>query len=204
MSAKGKRKSGKRVKAKKGGHKRNKDETTVRKGILTTVSEKASENKEAIKYVVLFIAFCFVFYLIYYLDLTVRGLMVMVQLRNVTAQILGSIFSLTGADVVVKGAMVSINGFGLEIIDECTAVFSSIVYCSCVLAYPTTLRKKVLGIAFGVPSLYAINVLRLIVLALVGIAYPAMFEFVHVYLWQASFIIFVVVVFLLWLRLVVK
>ncbi|MBA7557134.1 hypothetical protein ES705_49868 [subsurface metagenome] len=204
MSAKGKRKSGKRVKAKKGGHKSNKDETTVRRGILTTVSEKASENKEAIKYVVLFISFCFVFYLIYYLDLTVRGSMVMVQLRNVTALILGSIFSLTGAEVVVNGAMVSINGFGLEIIDECTAVFSSIVYCSCVLAYPTTLKNKGLGIAFGVPSLYAINVLRLIVLALVGISYPGMFEFVHVYLWQASFIIFVVVIFLVWLRMVVK
>lgn len=211
MSAKGKRrgekrsKSGKRVKAKKGGHKRNKDETTVRRDILwTTILEKASENKEAIKYVVLFISFCFAFYLIYYLDLTVRGSMVMVQLRNVTALILGSIFSLAGAEVVVNGAMVSINGFGLEIIDECTAVFSSIVYCSCVLAYPTTLRNKGLGIAFGVPSLYAINVFRIIVLALVGIAYPGMFEFVHVYLWQASFIIFVVVIFLVWLRLVVK
>jgi len=209
MSAKEKRrgekrsKSGKRVKAKRGGHKRNKDETPVRKGILTTVSEKASENKEAIKYVALFISFCFAFYLVYYF-LTVRGSMVMVHLRNVTAQILGAIFSLTGAEVVVKGAMVSINGFGLEIIDECTAVFSSIVYCSCVLAYPTTLRNKGLGIAFGVPSLYAINVLRLIVLALVGISYPGMFEFVHVYLWQASFIIFVVVIFLVWLRLVVK
>jgi len=209
MSAKGKRrgekrsKSGKQVKAKKGGHKSNKDETPVRKGILTTVLEKASENKEAIKYVALFISFCFAFYLVYYF-LTVRGSMVMVQLRNVTAQILGAIFSLTGAEVMVKGAMVSINGFGLEIIDECTAVYSSIVYCSCVLAYPTTLKNKGLGIAFGVPSLYAINVLRLIVLALVGIAYPSMFEFVHVYLWQASFIIFVVVVFLVWLRLVVK
>ena len=204
MSTKEKRKSGKQVKAKKGGHKSNKDETPVRKGILTMVLEKASENKEAIRYIALFISFCFVFYLIYYLDLTVRGSMVMVHLRNVTALILGSIFSLAGAEVVVKGAMVSINGFGLEIIDECTAVFSSIVYCSCVLAYPTTLKNKGLGIAFGVPSLYAINVLRLIVLALVGSAYPGMFEFVHVYLWQASFIIFVVVVFLLWLRLVVK
>jgi archaeosortase B (VPXXXP-CTERM-specific) len=73
----------------------------------------------------------------------------------------------------------------------------------CVLAYPTTLKNKGLGIAFGVPSLYAINILRLFILALVGISYPSMFEFVHVYLWQASFIIFVGVIFLLWLRLVV-
>jgi archaeosortase B (VPXXXP-CTERM-specific) len=184
------------------GHKGN-GKISVRKGILTTVLEKASENKEVLKYIAFFIAFCFVFYLIYYF-LTVSGSMVMLRLRNVTALILGTFFSLSGVEVVVNGAMVSINGFGLEIIDECTAVFSSIVYCSCVLAYPTTLKNKGLGIAFGVPSLYAINILRLIVLALVGISYPGMFAFVHVYLWQASFIIFVVVIFLLWLRMIVK
>jgi archaeosortase B (VPXXXP-CTERM-specific) len=201
MSTKGKRRRESKSK-KVEGHK-DKDKFSVRKGILTTVLEKASENKEVLKYVAFFIAFCFAFYLVYYY-LTVSGSMVMVHLRNITAHILGAIFSLSGADVVVNGAMVSINGFGLEIIDECTAVFSSIVYCSCVLAYPTTLKNKGLGIAFGVPSLYAINILRLIVLALVGISYPGMFAFVHVYLWQASFIIFVVVIFLLWLRIIVK
>ncbi len=157
----------------------------------------ARENKEALKYVALFLSFCVAFYLVYYF-LTLRGSLSI--LKNLTASILGAIFSLSGADVVVNGAALSINGFPLEIIDECTAVFSSIVYCSCVLAYPTTLKNKGLGIAFGVPLLYAINIFRLIVLTLVGISYPDMFEFVHVYLWQASFIIFVVAIFLLWLH----
>jgi len=157
----------------------------------------AEENKEAIKYVALFLAFCVAFYLVYYF-LTLRGSLSL--LKNLTASILGAILSLGGADVEVNGAALSVNGFGLEIIDECTAVFSSIVYCSCVLAYPTTLKNKGLGIAFGVPSLYAINIFRLIVLTFVGISYPGIFEFVHVYLWQASFIIFVVVIFLAWLH----
>ena len=161
----------------------------------------ARENKEALKYVALFLAFCFAFYLVYYL-LTLRGSLSL--LKNVTASIVGAILSLAGMNVAVNGAALSVNGFGLEIIDECTAVFSAIVYCSCVLAYPTTLKKKGLGIAFGVPSLYAINILRLSVLALVGIYHPEMFEFVHVYLWQASFIIFVVVLFLVWLKLLEK
>lgn len=208
MSAKDKRKSekrsksGKRVKAKKG-RKGNKDETSVRSDIFTSILEEAKANKEVIKYIALFIALCFAFYIVYYF-LTVSGSTVMVHLRNITALILGTIFSFAGADVVVNGAAVSINGFTLEIIDECTAVFSSIVYCSCVLAYPTTLKKKGLGIGFGIPSLYAINLFRLTILALVGITKPDMFEFVHVYLWQASFIIFVVAIFLLWLKLLEK
>lgn len=202
IKAKGKEKGGRRreSKSKKVEHK-GKGKIPVRKGVLTTVLEKAGENKEALKYVALFLSFCLAFYLVYYF-LMLRGSLSI--LKNITALILGAIFSVGGADVVVNGAALSVNGFGLEIIDECTAVFSSIVYCSCVLAYPTTLKNKGIGIAFGVPSLYAINILRLMVLALVGISYPGMFEFVHVYLWQASFIIFVVVVFLLWLKLLEK
>jgi archaeosortase B (VPXXXP-CTERM-specific) len=176
---------------------RDKAELPVRKDIVSTVVEKARENKEAIKYVALFLAFCVAFYLVYYF-LTLRGSLSL--LKNLTASIVGAIFSVGGANVIINGATVSINGFGLEIIDECTAVFSSIVYCACILAYPTTLKNKVVGIAFGVPALYAINIFRLSVLTLVGIYYPDMFEFVHVYLWQASFIIFVVVLFLVWLH----
>jgi archaeosortase B (VPXXXP-CTERM-specific) len=169
----------------------------VRKASINTEVEEARDTEAALRYVVLFLAFCLVFYLVYYV-LTLRGSLSL--LKDTTAVILGALFSLGGTSVMVNGATVSINGFGLEIIDECTAVFSSIVYCSAVLAYPTTWKNKSLGIAFGVPSLYAINILRLSLLALVGISHPAMFEFVHVYLWQASFIIFVVAIFLLWLR----
>ena len=178
-----------------GADKRRKEQQ--RKTFVEKCFTGARENKEALKYVALFLSFCVAFYLVYYF-LTLRGSLSL--LKNLTALILGAIFSVGGANVVVNGAALSINGFPLEIIDECTAVFSSIVYCSCVLAYPTTLKNKGLGIAFGVPSLYAINILRLFILTLVGIAYPGMFEFVHVYLWQASFIIFVVVIFLLWLH----
>ena len=171
----------------------------VRRDIVTTLLERARENKETLKYVSLFLSFSIAFYLLYYY-LAVRGSTALAHVNNITASILGALFSIGGASVVVNGAVVTINGFGLEIIDECTAIFSSIVYSACVLAYPTTLKNKGLGIAFGVPSLYAINIFRLCVLVLVGIYHPNMFEFVHVYLWQASFIIFVVVIFLLWLR----
>jgi archaeosortase B (VPXXXP-CTERM-specific) len=171
--------------------------------IQTTLRAKVRENREAITYVSLFLALCIAFYLLYYY-LTMRNSPVLASLNENTAWILGAVFSAGGASVMRNGAVVTINGFSLEIIDECTAVFSSIVYCACILAYPTTVKNKGLGVAFGIPSLYAINILRLVVITLVGLSAPHLFEFVHVYLWQASFIIFVVILFLLWLKLVVK
>ncbi len=171
--------------------------------ILTTLRAKVRANREAITYVSLFLTLCIAFYLLYYY-LAVHHSPILTALNTNTAQILGAIFAASGASVVRNGAVVTIDGFALEIIDECTAVFSSIVYCACILAYPTTARNKGLGIAFGIPALYTINILRLVVITFVGLSAPHLFEFVHVYLWQASFIIFVVIIFLLWLKLIVK
>jgi exosortase/archaeosortase family protein len=154
-----------------------------KKDVASILLGKVSENLEALRYIALFLAFCLTFYLVYY-PLTLRGSLSI--LNNNTALILGMIFSLGGANVIRNGQ------------------FSSIVYCSAVLAYPTTAKNKCLGMVFGIPLLYVINIFRLALLVLVGIYYPVMFEFVHVYLWQASFIIFVVVLFVLWLKLVVQ
>jgi archaeosortase B (VPXXXP-CTERM-specific) len=193
----------KKSKSRQGEHKgKSKSIAPIRKkDVGSILVEKVNENKEALRYIVLFLALSLLFYLVYYY-LTLRGSLSI--LNTNTAFILGEIFSLGGANVIRNGQFLFIQGFGMEIIDECTAVFSSIVYCSAILAYPTTLKNKGLGMVFGIPLLYLINIFRLVILVLVGIHYPTMFEFVHVYLWQASFIIFVVVLFLLWLKLVVK
>jgi len=200
---KGKRSSKSTSKKAKKVEERTKAVTPVRRTVATPVLERARENRETLQYVALFLSFCLAFYLLYYYFAS-SGSTALAHVNTITASILGALFSVGGARVVVDGAVVTINGFSLEIIDECTAVFSSIVYSACILAYPTTLKNKGLGVAFGVPSLYAINMVRLSVITLVGLSAPHLFEFVHVYLWQASFIIFVVVIFLLWLKLIVK
>ncbi len=108
-------------------------------------------------------------------------------------------------NVVVSGNTVTIVGhITLRIIDECTAMFGSIVYLSCVLAYPADPKKKVIGIVLGIPSLYAINMVRLVILAFVGVSNPGIFEFVHTYLWQTIFIVFVILIWLIWVDKVVK
>jgi archaeosortase B (VPXXXP-CTERM-specific) len=125
-------------------------------------------------------------------------------LNSITASILGFLLRIFGVDATVTGDLVMMDPSPFRIIDECTAMFGSIVYISCVLAYPTDPKKKIVGIALGIPCLYAINMVRLIVLAFVSIFSPDMFEFVHTYLWQTIFIIFVIVIWLIWVDRVVK
>jgi len=159
-----------------------------------------NQNKEVIQFIALFITFCIVFYLLYYYFMDRFAF-----LENITASILGLLLRIFGMDILVDGNTVDIVGhIRLQIIDECTAMFGSIVYISCVLAYPTDIQKKAIGIVLGIPCLYIINMVRLVILAFVGVLIPGLFEFVHTYLWQTIFIVFVIVVWLIWVDKVVK
>ena len=162
------------------------------------VDIKAHLQSEHGKFIVGFVLSMIVLYGTYY---TFRDELLIIRMG--TATILGFILSLIGMETSVAGEFVTTCGLNLKIIDECTAVFSIIVYAAAVIAYPTSSKSKVIGVVSGIPILYGLNILRLIVLALVGVHFPGAFEFVHVYLWQTTFIIFVVIIFLLWLKIVV-
>ena len=161
-----------------------------------------SRNRGTIKFVGLFVALSLTFYLAYYWLGGSFGF-----IRHNTAVVTGFFLSLVGMNTTVNtmgsDVILSVDGFSMNIIDECTAAFSSIVYTSAVLAYPTIWKNKALGLV-GIPILYGLNIIRLSVVAVVGISHPDMFEYVHTYLWQAIFIIFVIGIFLLWINRVVR
>jgi|Deesub1362B_J571_1020462.scaffolds.fasta_scaffold00206_18 archaeosortase B (VPXXXP-CTERM-specific) len=170
-----------------------------RKKEIKAETHKWFEDKEVIRFISLFIISSIVLFSIYYL---LKDTILVTGLRSTTATITGTLLSISGMNAETDGQIIFLNGFSMEIIDECTAIYSSIVFASCVAAFPTTLRNKGNGIAAGVPLLYAIDIVRLYFLGIVGVKYPSMFEFVHVYFWQATFIIFVVAVFFVWLKVI--
>lgn len=163
-----------------------------------TLFDTITKNKETFRFVFLFLFFLILFYLVYYFSMPN-----LTFTKTTTASVLGFLLSLIGVHADVDGANILLDGLSLEIIDECTAIFSFIVYLACVIAYPSSLKDKEIGALIGIPALYSINMLRLIIISLVEISYPDAFEIVHVYLWQTTFIIFVIIVFLLWIRIVV-
>ncbi|OFV68263.1 MAG: conserved hypothetical protein, membrane [Candidatus Syntrophoarchaeum caldarius] len=160
---------------------------------------KAQLKSEPGKFIISFVIVMTVLYGIFY---TFRDEFLV--MRVVTAILLGSTLTLIGMDTTVSGDVITTCDLNLKIIDECTAVFSIIVYIAAIIAYPANTRSKIIGVVSGIPVLYGFNILRLVVLALVGVNFPGAFDFVHVYLWQTTFIIFVLITFLLWLKVVVE
>lgn len=151
-----------------------------------------------LKFGALFVFFCATFY-----SITVLTPSTFTPLNNHTATTLGFLLRVLGMQPVVQGAVVSMADFSVKIIGECSALYVFILFSSFVLAYPTTLKNKSIGLLFGIPGLFAVNTLRLAVVFLVGLWHPDIFEYVHVYLWQPIIIILIFISCLIWLRYVV-
>jgi exosortase H (IPTLxxWG-CTERM-specific) len=104
----------------------------------------------------------------------------------------------------LKNTYITFGTFGVEIISECTGLFEMAIYAACVLAFPTSWRNRGLGLLFGIPAIYAFNLLRIICLLVVGRYAHSSFDFFHLYFWQGTLILMITSVWMLWLYLVVR
>lgn len=97
--------------------------------------------------------------------------------------------------------------FTFSLVPDCGALPSMSIYLAALAAFPASLRKRLIGLAIGIPVLYLINIARLACLAVIGALWrsePEVFEFAHQYVWQAVYVLIVVGVWLLWVELVVR
>jgi archaeosortase B (VPXXXP-CTERM-specific) len=157
------------------------------------------KDNKIIRYIgiyVFFIAFFIFLYLIFKDNL--------IFLNDLTAKTLSSLLNILGIESTYRGQIVMVSDFSFNIIDECTGLYEILVYSACVLAYPTSVNKKVIGIAIGTPFLIVINMSRMLFLTFIGIWYTNLFSFFHYIVWQITLIIFVAIVLMLWIFKVVK
>jgi archaeosortase B (VPXXXP-CTERM-specific) len=122
------------------------------------------------------------------------------SLCPVTASWLGGILRLLGFQVSVDGVLVSYGSNGLTIIAECTGYTALVLFFSVVVAYPSPVTKKLIGLAIGFPLILGFNLLRLVVMALVLAYKPQYFDLAHLYFWQVALIIFVVALVVFWIQ----
>ena len=94
------------------------------------------------------------------------------------------------------------NGFGIAIEAGCNAVEACIVLIAAMLAFPVSWRHKLLGLAIGILAVQGVNIIRVISLFYLGQWRTDVFEFAHLYLWQALIMLDVLVVWLIWVRAV--
>lgn len=104
--------------------------------------------------------------------------------------------------VMAQGKLIwdAASGFAVSIEAGCNGVEAGIVLTAAMVAFPATWREKLIGIATGMLTVQALNLLRIVTLFYLGQWNETWFEWAHLYLWQALIMLDVLAVFLLWIR----
>lgn len=110
------------------------------------------------------------------------------------------ILNVFGSWTSVSGTHLSSSDYGINVVYGCNGAFATAILLSGIIAYPSRLKEKLMGILIGIPAIFAINQGRVISLFLLGRKYPTVFEEVHVYVWQPIIIIFAIFVWDFWAR----
>jgi exosortase H (IPTLxxWG-CTERM-specific) len=106
-----------------------------------------------------------------------------------------------GIDGVRDGAVLAHpDGFAYKVAYTCTGFFPITTFIACVLAYPGKWHAKRVGIAFGVPLLWVVNLLRLVHLFYLGVYIPDAFAPAHEVVWKGLVAVTFIALWLSWIR----
>jgi exosortase H (IPTLxxWG-CTERM-specific) len=118
------------------------------------------------------------------------------------AAISAGIVKLFDPQVLSRGKVLqsASNGFAVSIEAGCNGVEATIVLVAAILAFPAPWTRKLVGLAIGVIAVQGLNVVRVISLFYLGQWNSDVFEWAHLYVWQALIMLDVLIVWLLWVR----
>jgi len=167
--------------------------------LYKTINAVISDNKTACRFLLLFGLFSLCFFTFFFVIQSNLDFLLFW-----TADATGYISNLIGLHVLINGTVLSLGTMDLEIIPECTGIFAIMIIAASILAYPTEIKKKAIGILFVVPLILFLNVARLLFLVYIGKYHVDLFDFAHSFFWQGSFIIFIIFAWFLWIEFVVN
>ena len=121
---------------------------------------------------------------------------------NALAQISATIVTFFDPNVVATGKILrsTTNGFAVSIEAGCNGVEATIVLIAAIFAFPAPWKHKLAGLAAGIVAVQGLNVLRVISLFYLGQWNYQVFEWAHLYVWQALIMLDVLIVWLVWVR----
>jgi exosortase H (IPTLxxWG-CTERM-specific) len=118
----------------------------------------------------------------------------------------GWLLSLFDSNVDTLGKIVrsTDNGFAISIEPGCNGIEAMIVLLAAIAAFPAPFIYKLKGLVWGLLAIQAMNLLRIISLFYLGQWSETLFDWAHLYIWQALIMLDALIVFLIWIRYLPK
>ncbi len=119
-------------------------------------------------------------------------------LNRLTAFLSGEALLLFLPTANVDGAFISAGGFRVNVISECSAIHLIALLISFIYAFPSDSKKKLCGIVTGAIFLFAVNIMRIALITIIGMRMPGIFDISHIYLGQIVMMIIMICFSLYW------
>lgn len=92
------------------------------------------------------------------------------------------------------------TGFSVSIESGCNGIEALIVLISAMLVFPTTWIFKLKGIVIGFFAVELLNIVRIITLFYIGQWNQDVFDWAHLYIWEALIMLDILIIFIWWMR----
>ncbi|TMH34132.1 MAG: exosortase H [Betaproteobacteria bacterium] len=121
---------------------------------------------------------------------------------NTLATVSADLVKLFDPQVISQGKILrsTSNGFAVAIEAGCNGVEATIVLIAAIFSFPAPWNRKLLGLALGIVAVQGLNIVRVISLFYLGQWNFSVFQWAHLYVWQALIMLDVLIVWLLWVR----
>lgn len=93
------------------------------------------------------------------------------------------------------------SGFSVSIESGCNGIEALIVLISAMLVFPAPWIFKLKGIVIGFFAVELLNIIRIITLFYIGQWNQVVFDWAHLYIWEALIMVDILIIFLWWLRI---
>ncbi|MCK4335486.1 MAG: exosortase/archaeosortase family protein [Candidatus Aenigmarchaeota archaeon] len=160
---------------------------------------KLSREQEKLFETLLFLIKLLIFAIPLYVVLNFQG--ILLPLQEVVSQNVYFVLKSLGFEVLRVDFLLRAGEIAFFISEDCTGWKSMLFLAALMFAVPGVLMKKrLLGLAVGIPIIYVGNLLRILIMVFIWEAYGYEFAMLmHGYFWQFGLISLVLIVWVSWL-----
>lgn len=119
--------------------------------------------------------------------------------RTLVMSVASMMGNFVGIGVSATGNILTVNGFAMMIIHECTALNYAIILSTAILLYTRhTIQYRIAGVLIAIPIIVLMNAVRLVVSGFLGAISRRAFDIIHDYVWVALFALCIFALWKLW------
>lgn len=116
------------------------------------------------------------------------------------ASLSNAILNALGQGTRLAGSTISSPRFSMTVIPACAGVEFTQFFCALVLAFPSRILWKIIGVIAGLSVIPALNVLRIVSLYFTGAHFPGAFAAMHERVWGTLLICGTLVLSFFWIK----